>query len=288
MAEPATDQAHTTATTLTAILALEAHPAWNIRACAPDPRSPALARGTTVPITAWTPAHREPQTVRATREQQAKDLCLTCPLLQACRAYALGDDGGPGEAWHIWGGMTAAERRNHVVRRALRTTSAETPANSATGTRATDDDGELPPLPLSPLDRTVLHALAAHHTPHAVATAAGLDLTRTNWHRSRLVTRLGLDPATTTRTQLLHAARTAGHLDPATTITPDPCPIAAVPSRQHTVTQHSHRSHGDVVSTARTVTQLAIPGLPTPAATTTTHRRRPRAPRRNQALAAAA
>ncbi|MEB3034066.1 WhiB family transcriptional regulator [[Mycobacterium] nativiensis] len=43
---------------------------------------------------------------RAQREQNAKQWCRTCPVMQQCRAHAL----AVGEPYGIWGGMSEAER----------------------------------------------------------------------------------------------------------------------------------------------------------------------------------
>lgn len=40
---------------------------------------------------------------------EAKRLCRTCPVLAACRTYAL----HAGESYGIWGGMTTQERALH-------------------------------------------------------------------------------------------------------------------------------------------------------------------------------
>ncbi|AEI10171.1 WhiB family transcription regulator [Corynebacterium resistens DSM 45100] len=43
---------------------------------------------------------------RAMREQRAKAICNTCPVIEACRSHAL----SVGEPYGIWGGMTESER----------------------------------------------------------------------------------------------------------------------------------------------------------------------------------
>ncbi|MFD9412079.1 WhiB family transcriptional regulator [Streptomyces sp. NPDC059989] len=50
----------------------------------------------------------EPRGVRERRDQEAKQLCATCPVLKACLRHAL----RTGEPYGVWGGLTARERRN--------------------------------------------------------------------------------------------------------------------------------------------------------------------------------
>lgn len=211
--------------------ALETHRWWPYRACAPSTRRPGHSRtDPTVPLTVWQTPDRETQPARAAREHQAVDLCHRCPLREQCLAYALGDQqDGPYERWDIWGGQTAHQRNQLLKDRARHTITVA--LDSATA-----------------LDTLVLRSLAAHRSPTATAAAAGLTVTRTNWHRSRLVTQLRLDPLTATRMQLLYAARRSGLLDPRTPILTDRQTLAAVPSRQAAVT----RSRGE---------QLPLPGM---------------------------
>lgn len=211
--------------------ALETHRWWPYRACAPSTHRPGHSRtDPTVPLTVWQTPDRETQPDRAAREHLATDLCHRCPLREQCLAYALGDHHGPYERWDIWGGMTA-HQRNQL----LKTRTRHTLVAADTSTT---------------LDLEVLRALAAHRSPTATAAAAGLTVTRTNWHRSRLVTQLRLDPHAATRMQLLYAARRTGLLDPRTPILTDRQNLAAIPSRQAAVT----RSRGE---------QLPLPGMTT-------------------------
>lgn len=222
--------------------ALEGHPWWTYRACAPADGDPATARGDRrTPVAVWLTPDRETQKDRHTREPQATALCRRCPLQAQCLAYALGDDTGPYEPWDVWGGMTAHQRGQLLKDRKRQTAP---PANTGRPAHAAAAAGD----GASARDRAVLCALAAHRTPHAVARACRLPVARANWHRAKLVTLLRLDPDTATRTQLLYAARRAGLLDPATPILSDRGVTAAVPSRQAAVT----RSRG---------TQLLLPGM---------------------------
>lgn len=51
--------------------------------------------------------HHETRDERAAREQRAKDICMSCPVQQACLDYALDTR----EPFGIWGGFTEHERR---------------------------------------------------------------------------------------------------------------------------------------------------------------------------------
>lgn len=208
----------------TALSRLREHRWWPYRACAPDPDQPSRAAGDPgVEVTAWLTPDGESQAERHTREETATGLCARCPVRDACLAYALGDTGGPGEAWHVWGGMTAYQRDALLKQRRLEA--------------ARDQQPAVPPV--SELDLTVLRALAVNHTPKAVARAAGLTVTRANWHRSRLLTALNLSPRTTSRMRLIYRARLVGLLDPTV---PYRCDItrviAALPAYQVSVARH--------------------------------------------------
>lgn len=48
--------------------------------------------------------------VRQRREAQAKAICRTCPVLEACREHALEVK----EPYGVWGGMGEAERRDII------------------------------------------------------------------------------------------------------------------------------------------------------------------------------
>ncbi|UYP17961.1 WhiB family transcriptional regulator [Rhodococcus sp. Z13] len=50
---------------------------------------------------------------RAQRENRAKELCRTCPVLVQCREHAL----AVGEPYGIWGGMSETERELYTRRR---------------------------------------------------------------------------------------------------------------------------------------------------------------------------
>nr|AIU93870.1 hypothetical protein LRS1606.436 [Rhodococcus sp. NS1] len=50
----------------------------------------------------------EPTGDRIRREQHAKTICSTCPVLMPCRVFALRD----GERFGVWGGTTERERQS--------------------------------------------------------------------------------------------------------------------------------------------------------------------------------
>lgn len=56
---------------------------------------------------------KEPTAARLSREQTAKRVCATCPVLVECREHALLQP----EPYGVWGGLTAAERRVVLARR---------------------------------------------------------------------------------------------------------------------------------------------------------------------------
>ena len=51
-------------------------------------------------------AERERGPSRATREERAKQVCRSCPVLEECRRHALTVQ----EPYGVWGGQTEAER----------------------------------------------------------------------------------------------------------------------------------------------------------------------------------
>jgi hypothetical protein len=196
-------------------------PLWPHRSCAPGTSTGDV----------WLTPDRESQRARYDRERAAVAACNGCPMRATCLTYALGDDDGPYEEWHVWGGMTAHQRADLLT---SRTADAAPPREE---------------IVLTELDTAVLRALAAHRTPGAVAEAAGMPVSRANWHRSRLVTLLHLDPKTTTRMRLIYTARLLGLLDPAAPYLADRDRlIAAVPCKQAALV----RSRG---------IQLQLPGL---------------------------
>lgn len=53
------------------------------------------------------PNRFEPKAQRLAREERAKAICATCPVIDPCREYALRH----GEIYGVWGGLGEAERR---------------------------------------------------------------------------------------------------------------------------------------------------------------------------------
>jgi hypothetical protein len=188
---------------------------YRYRGCAPDPDEPRLAAGSAgvdaqgrpvrVSVDAWLGEDRdggEPQKVREARQDAAVRVCLSCPVMVKCDAYAntLTADGRLVEPEGIRGGRTALERHRALIK-----------ARQAEPARAPR------PAPDRLLDtkqkRDVLAALAVCWEPVEVMVAAGMPDVRTaNWQRSALVRLLGL-PKTATRMQVLEAARARGRLE---------------------------------------------------------------------------
>lgn len=48
-------------------------------------------------------------TARRIRQQRARQVCSECPVLEACRAFALDSQ----QHYGIWGGLTEEDRRKH-------------------------------------------------------------------------------------------------------------------------------------------------------------------------------
>lgn len=213
-------------------MALRGERWWKYRGCVPSETSPALSADEQTPADSWLTPDSEPQKARTERETAAKAVCGRCPVQAACLTYALGTvASGPNERENLWGGHTAHERE--VLLKSRRAAAVDAPV----------------PVRVSVQVAAVLNALARHYSTIEVARAAGMDVRKTNWQRSRLVTSLGLDPNKATRMQLLYAARLAGMLDPRTPILVDRTRIvAAIPSNQPAVERNQPR-------------QLPIPGL---------------------------
>ncbi|MDO3399903.1 WhiB family transcriptional regulator [Mycolicibacterium neoaurum] len=73
------------------------HAAWRTRA---------KCRG--VSLEDFYPGDKESRDARIAREHRAKSICRRCPVVLACREYALEN----GEAHGVWGATTPAERRS--------------------------------------------------------------------------------------------------------------------------------------------------------------------------------
>jgi len=57
------------------------------------------------------PARLERRTEKRRREQRAKEICHSCPVLEMCLDHAI----EIGEQHGIWGGLTARERKELMV-----------------------------------------------------------------------------------------------------------------------------------------------------------------------------
>lgn len=221
------------------------HPRFKYRGCAPDADDPTRAAGDlSLPQNAWITEDRdgaEPQKDRLAREAATIEVCLGCPVMVQCDAYASSVVGsGPSsrlaEPRGVWGGRTALERH----RRFISQRHEATVERSREGV-GLDGVGQGPAVvPAASPDavgrgdvcteqqRAVLAALARCTDAEAVAVAAGMDLRTANWQRSRLVTLVGLDKTRTTRAQLLAAAVEQGLLDAALVVEDDGS-VPAVP-----------------------------------------------------------
>ncbi|MFD7995555.1 WhiB family transcriptional regulator [Streptomyces mexicanus] len=195
------------------------HPHFRYRGCAPDPDDPLRMAGNPE---LHVGAHHGPdafspegQRERRAREEQAIEVCLSCPVMVQCDAYAssvVWSAGVPrvAEPDGVWGGRTSLERHRMLIR--------SRPERQAAPKRLIQTEQRL----------LVLRALAAHTAPEAVAEAAGVDVRTANWQRSRLVTQLGLDKRSATRVELLRVAVERGLLD-ASVVVGDDGSVPAVP-----------------------------------------------------------
>ncbi|MFF0009548.1 WhiB family transcriptional regulator [Streptomyces tibetensis] len=201
------------------------HPHFKYRGCAPDADDPLrMAGNPELPVG----AHHGPdafapegQKERRAREAAAVEVCVSCPVMVACDAYAssVGADGRLAEPDGVWGGRRALERHRALVK-------ARHAVVAAPGR-----------LFETPQKRAVLRALAVCWDPFEVAaTASGLlvswgegpmDVRTANWQRSSLVRLLGL-PKGASRMRALAAARERGLLE-GVVLVPDDGSVPAVP-----------------------------------------------------------
>lgn len=193
------------------------HPRFRYRGCAPDVDDPTRMAGDT---SLHVGAHDEPdafspegQRKRRAREEAAVEVCLGCPVMVACDAYATSvtPDGRLAQPRGVWGGRRALERHKLLI------------ARRAAAVAAPDSRFE------TEQKQAVLRALAVCWEPFEVAARAGLgsDVRKANWQRSSLVRLLGL-PKDATRMQALEAARGRGLLDGVTVVADDGT-VPAVP-----------------------------------------------------------
>lgn len=248
---------------------LEDHKHWQYRGCAPDPDMPTRAQGDLdLSIDAWAPYTEEggeERAVRNARQAAAVAVCRSCPVLAACRTYALTvtTDDKLAEPEGVWGAMTALERHRNLIARLQDTATAPDP-----------DDARLDEARTAQ-KQALLKSLARETDEELVAYRAGMDVRTSNWHRAILTGLLGLDKETASRQQLLERALELGLLPAGLRIVPDGrWPIAAAPN-----TDGSRQRR---IAPGRPV-QLPLPGFPhlvrgrrAPAAPRTAGSRRPR------------
>jgi hypothetical protein len=191
------------------------HPHFRYRGCAPDPDNPLRMAGDP---SLHVGAHHGPdaflpegQVERRRREDAAIEVCVSCPVMVQCDAYAssVRPDGRLAEPEGVWGGRRALERHKALIkaRHAV-------PAASDRKFRTVQK-------------QAVLTALARCWDPFEVAAAAGVDVRTANWQRSSLVRLLGL-PKTVTRMRALAAARERGLLE-GVELVPDDGSVPAIP-----------------------------------------------------------
>ncbi|MEU9578783.1 hypothetical protein [Streptomyces chilikensis] len=181
------------------------HPHFRYRGCAPDPDAPTrLAGDPRLPLdTHFAADGDKPETPaeRIAREDAAIEVCLGCPVMVQCDAYAnsvvVGEDGTArlAEPDGVRGGRTALERHRAFIARRHEVSTVV-------------DDARL----RTPQKLAVVAALAVVWDPYEVADRAGLDVRTSNWQRSSLVRLLGL-PKTVSRERLLEEARRHGLLE---------------------------------------------------------------------------
>lgn len=200
------------------------HRWFKYRGCAADADSPRLAVASVerdgvrvrVPLDAWNGPDvdgGESLRERTERVEAAKEVCLNCPVMVQCDAYA---NLVPGQADGVRGGRTARERGRLV--KAAQQRERVVPVRK--------------PAPVNHL-RTVqklavLRALAVYADEYRVAIETGLDVRKANWQRARLTSGLGLE-ASASRMQLLKAAVKAGLLD-GSLVVADDGKVPAIPS----------------------------------------------------------
>ena len=219
------------------------HPRYKYRGCAPDVDDPTRAAGDlSLSRNAWITEDRdgaEPPKEREAREAAVVEVCLNCPVMVLCDAYAssVRPDGRLAEPRWVWGGRTALQRHRRFISQRHEATVERSREGVGLGGVG---QGSASVVPAASPDavgrgdvcteqqRAVLAALARCTDAEAVAVAAGMDLRTANWQRSRLVTLVGLDKTRTTRAQLLAAAVEQGLLDPRLVVADDGS-VPAVP-----------------------------------------------------------
>ncbi|MFF4527047.1 WhiB family transcriptional regulator [Streptomyces bluensis] len=205
-----------------------AHRAWTehrwyrYRGCAPDPTDPSRMAGNPELLVG---AHLapdvdggEPQADRLLREDAAVEVCLGCPVMVQCDAYAnsVTPDGRLAEPDGVWGGRRALERHRAFIAKRHEVAAA-----------VPDPDRKL----RTKQKLAVLAGLAVHTDPYEVAQAAGVDVRTANWQRARLTRQLGL-AHTASRGELLAAASVRGLIE-GVTVVEDDGSVPAIPPLTH-------------------------------------------------------
>jgi hypothetical protein len=202
------------------------HRFFKYRGCAPDPDDPRRMVGDPG---LGVGAHHgpdvdggEPQADRVRREQAAVEVCLNCPVMVQCDAYAnsVTAEGKLAEPDGVWGGRTALERHKAFIRH-----------RHEVAVPAPDR------MVQTKQKMAVLRALAVHTDPWLVAAAAGrelgveMDLRTAKWQLSRLVTQFNLCKTSATRRELLGVAVERGLLDAGLVVEDDGTVPAVPPTR---------------------------------------------------------
>lgn len=229
--------------TSAAYLALTEHRFYAYRGCAPDADDPTrMAGNPDLPVG----AHHAPdvdggeeQAARRAREDAAVEVCLSCPVMVACDAYAssVTAEGRLAEPDGVAGGRRALERHRVFIR-----------------TRH-EVSVQAPDTRFNTLQKqAVLRAFAGCWEPYEVAAAAEVELRRltraagrsdagcrldvrtANWQRSNMATLLGV-PHDGTRAQFLAAAVGRGLLDGVAVVADDGTVPAVPPPTKTVVTE---------------------------------------------------
>lgn len=204
-----------------AYVAWTEHRYYRYRGCAPDPDDPRLAAGSIdgedgrpvrVPLDAWNGPDvdgGEAPKDREARLEAAKEVCLRCPVMVQCDAYA---NLTLSRADEVRGGRTRRERGKLVAAPKRKAPVAAPVAQLRTNQKL-----------------TVLTALAVHSDEYRVAIETGLDVRKANWQRARLVSGLGLKRSAS-RMELLAAAVKAGLVDGSLVVADDGS-VPAIPPK---------------------------------------------------------
>ncbi|WP_181800362.1 WhiB family transcriptional regulator [Streptomyces ipomoeae] len=179
-------------TQLAALLTLHRHPQWPHRACVrTDAVGEPLLTSQGVRITTELFYATD-----AKQQRAASKVCTTsCPLVDACRDYALGGDGW-WESEGVWGGLTAKERES--IRR----------AQTKRRSRQARQPRPVAVLNWQPTDkqRELVRALARKNDLRAAAESLGSTYASVRWMHARMCRNLGFFPDELTIGQFVAAA----------------------------------------------------------------------------------